>query len=91
MLKCTSEQELLTRLEHMKSPPGFTGIRAARYLVFSLMLCGSLFVLFLLSIVLSVFLLFAASNFPLWHILAERTWQYQKHIVIDTSLPHMTD
>jgi hypothetical protein len=21
----------------------------------------------------------------------ERTWQYQKHIVIDTSLPHMTD
>ena len=71
--------------------PGFTGIRAARYLVFSLMLCGSLFVLFLLSIVLSVFLLFAASDFPLWHILVERKWQYQKHIVIDTSLPHMTD
>ena len=58
------EQELLTFLEHLSSPPVFSGIPVARSLVFSVMFCRSLIVLlsFLLAIMLSV-LRFTASDY----------------------------
>jgi hypothetical protein len=48
------KQELLTLPEHMNSPPVFSGVRVARSLVFCVVFCRSLFVLFLLAIVLSI-------------------------------------
>ena len=48
------EQELLTLLGHQSSPPGFSGFRVARALDLCVMVCRSLFVLFLLAIVLIV-------------------------------------
>ena len=48
------EQELLTLMEHMSSPPVFSGVRVDWSLVLCLMFCRSFFVLFLLAIVLSV-------------------------------------
>ena len=56
------EQELLTLLDHMISPPVVSGVRVARSLVFE-MFCRSLFVLCLLAIVLSV-LHFKVSDYP---------------------------
>ena len=53
--------ELLTLLEHQNSPPFLIGVRIARYLVFHVMICRSLFVLFLFAIVL---LRFTASDYP---------------------------
>jgi hypothetical protein len=56
------EHELLTLPEHMS----FSGVRVARFLVFSVMLCRSLFVLlsfFHLVIVLSVLLRFTTSDY----------------------------
>jgi len=50
-------------LEHLCSCPVFSGVRVARSLVFCAMFCRSLFVLFHLSIVLSV-LRFTASEYP---------------------------
>ena len=44
------EQELLSLPEHMCSPPVSSGVSAARSLVFCVVFCGSLFVLFLLVI-----------------------------------------
>jgi hypothetical protein len=41
------EQELLTLLEHLSSPPVFSGIRVTWSLCFICMFCRSLFVLFL--------------------------------------------
>ena len=58
------EQKLLTLPKHLSSPPVFSGIRVTRSLVLSVMFCRSLFVLFLLAIVLSVFLLFTDSDYP---------------------------
>ena len=58
------EQELLTLPEHMSSSPVFSRIRVARSLFFSKHFCRSLFVLFLLAIVLSV-LWFTDSEYPL--------------------------
>ena len=49
---------MITPPEHMSSSPVLSGVRVARYLVFYVMFCRSLFVLlscFLLVIVLSVF------------------------------------
>jgi len=43
---------------------GFSGVRVAGSLVFSVMFCISLFVLFLLVFVLSVILGFTASDYP---------------------------
>jgi hypothetical protein len=54
------EQELLTLSEQMSSPPVFSEIYA---LVFCAVFCRSLFVLFPLSFVLSVFP-FTASDYP---------------------------
>ena len=39
------KQELFTLPEHLSSPPIFSGVRVARSLVFSVMLCRPLFVL----------------------------------------------
>jgi hypothetical protein len=47
-------QELLTLPEHMSSPPGFSEVRVTRSLVLCVMFCRSLFVLFPLTIVLSI-------------------------------------
>jgi hypothetical protein len=52
------EQELLTLPEHLSSPPVFTRVRVTRSLALCIMFCRSLFVLFLLTIVLSVLLSF---------------------------------
>jgi len=57
------EQELLTRPEHLRSPPVFSGVRVTRPLVLCVF-CGSLFVLFLLAIVLSVLLRYTDSDYP---------------------------
>jgi len=55
------EQELLTIPEHPSSHPVFNGVRVAWSLVFCVMFCRSLFVLFLLAIEWSV-LRFTASD-----------------------------
>jgi hypothetical protein len=57
------EQQLLALPEHMSSPPVFNRVRVAQSLVFYVVLCRSLFVLFLLAIVLSVLLQLTASNY----------------------------
>ena len=54
------EQELLT----MSSPSDFSGVRVARPLVLSVVFCRSLFVIFLLDIVLSVLFRYAYSDYP---------------------------
>ena len=61
------ELELLTLPEHMSSSPVFSVVRVAPSLFLCVMFCRSLFVLlsiFILAIVLSVLLLFAASDYP---------------------------
>ena len=73
------EQELPTLPEHLGSTSVFSGVRVARSLVFCVVFWGSLFVLFILTIVLSV-LRFMDSNYsfnifkhnfnvnrPVWH------------------------
>jgi hypothetical protein len=57
------EQELLTLPRHLGSPPVFSGVHVARFLVFCIVFCGSMFVLFLLAIVLSVRLPFTISDY----------------------------
>ena len=52
------EQELLTIPEHLRSPPVFSGIHVARSLVFCVMFCRSLFIIFLLAVMLAVLLRF---------------------------------
>jgi hypothetical protein len=53
------EKELLTLPEHLRSHPVFSGVR-----VFFYMFCGSLFVHFLLAIVVSVLLRYTDSDYP---------------------------
>jgi hypothetical protein len=48
------EQELITLQKHMRPLPVFNAVRVAQVLVFCVVLCRSLFVLFPLAIVLSV-------------------------------------
>ena len=50
------EQELLTLLEYLSSPPFFSEVHVARSLFFCVVFCRSLSVLFRLAIVLSVLL-----------------------------------
>ena len=80
------EQELLTLPEHMSSPPVFSEIHVARPLVLCVLFCRSLFVLFLLFIVLSVLLRFTDSDYPLitlnssyrqhrWYLSVYRCWK----------------
>jgi hypothetical protein len=49
-------QELLTVPEHLSSPLVFSGVHISLSLVLCVMVCRSLFVFFLLAIVLSVLL-----------------------------------
>ena len=60
------EQELLTRPEHLDSPTVIGGVRIARSLVDCVAFCRSLylFVLLLLAIVLSAFLLLTDAGYP---------------------------
>jgi len=46
----------------------FCGIRPAQSVVFGVVLCKSLFVFFLLVIVLSVIFRFTDSDYPFWYI-----------------------
>jgi hypothetical protein len=73
-----TEQELLTLPEHLSSPPDFSVARVARSLVFCVVFCRSLLGLwscFLLTIVLSVHLQFAASyySFGIFKIFFRKT------------------
>ena len=58
------EQEWLNLPEHLTSPPVFSGVCVPQSLVFCVVFCRSLFVLFLLTIVFSV-LRFTDSDYPL--------------------------
>ena len=58
------KQELPTLPGRLSSPPVFCGVSVARSLVFCLVLWRSLFVLFLLAIVLFVSLRFTGSDCP---------------------------
>ena len=57
------ERELLTLPGHLSSPPVCNGVRVTRSLALCVMFCSSLFVLFLLAMVLSV-LRFTDSDYP---------------------------
>jgi hypothetical protein len=59
------EQEPLTLPEYLGSSPVFSEVRVIRSLVLCVMFCRSLFVLFLLAIVLSVLLRFTDSDYRL--------------------------
>ena len=59
------EQELLTLPEHLSSPLVFSRVRFTRSLVLCVVFCRSLFVLFLLVIVLFVLLQVMDSDYPL--------------------------
>ena len=58
------EQKVLILLEHLRSPTVSNGARAVQSLVFCVVFCRSLFVLFLLAIVLSVLLRCTTSDYP---------------------------
>ena len=58
------EQELPILPEHPSSSSVFSGVRVTRFLVFYMYFCRSLFVLFILVIMLSVPLRFTASDYP---------------------------
>jgi hypothetical protein len=59
----THEAELPTLPKHLSSPPVFSGVRFDQSYVFCVVFCRSLFVLFLLAIVLSVHLRFTDSDY----------------------------
>ena len=56
--------ELLTLSEHMSSPLVFSEVRVVQFLVFGVVFCRLLFVLFRLTIALSNRLRFADSDYP---------------------------
>jgi hypothetical protein len=58
------EQERLTLPEQLSLSPVVSGVRVTRSFVLSIMFCRSLFVLFLLAIVLSLLLRFMDSDYP---------------------------
>ena len=73
------EEELITLPEHLSSPLVFSGVHVAWSLVFCVMFCRLLFVLLLLSIVLSVHFLFIISHY-LWYFqtfLTCRLWTFK--------------
>jgi hypothetical protein len=71
------EQELLTFLEHLSSPWFFSGVCVTRSLVFCVMFCRSLFVLFLFG---SCFVCPSIYGFwlPLWYL--QTFLRYMSHI-----------
>ena len=58
----------LVEQEHLSSPPVFSGVRVTRSLVLCVCFFKSLFVLFLLAIVLSFFLRYTDSHYPFWYL-----------------------
>ena len=58
------EQELLTLLEQMSSPPGFNGVRVAPSLVLCVMFCRSLCHLVIFDTIVLSRLRFTVSNLP---------------------------
>ena len=75
------EQELPTLPEHLISPPVFSVVCVAQSLVFCVVFCRSLFVLFLLAIVLWVLLRFTGSDYLSWYLqtrLQEIGYQYTR-------------
>jgi hypothetical protein len=58
------EQELLSFPQHLSYPRVCSGVRVAGFLVFCVVFCRLLFVLFLLAIVFSVLLQFTGSDYP---------------------------
>ena len=81
----TSGARTATSQEHLNSFPIFSGARVTRILVLCVMLCRSLFVLFLLTIVLSSIYGFWL---PLWYLhtllidLANWRYDIKKHYII---------
>ena len=59
------EEELLTLPVHPSSPPDFSGVHPTRSIVFCVVFYRSLFVLFLLAIVLSILLWYTDFDYPL--------------------------
>ena len=59
-----AEEELPTLPEHLSSPPVFSGVRVTRSLLLCVLFSRSLFVLFLLTIMLCVLLRFTDSAYP---------------------------
>jgi len=57
------DQEQLIFPDHLSSPPVFSEVLVAQSLVFFVVFCRSLFVLLLLTIVLSALLQFTASDY----------------------------
>jgi len=70
-------QEMLTLPEHLSSHPVFSGIHVAQILVICGVFYRSLFVLFVLAIVLSVLLKFTDSAYPYWYLETFRTTNNQ--------------
>jgi hypothetical protein len=64
----------MTLPEHLSSPPVFSGVRVAHSLVFCVVFCRSVFVLFHLVIALSVLLMFILLITPL--VSASLTWEH---------------
>lgn len=58
------QQDIFTLPVHMSSPWILSGVRFARSLVFCVMLCGSLFVLFRLALALFVLIRLMDCNYP---------------------------
>ena len=70
----------------MSSPPVFSWVRVARSLVFSVVFCRSLFLLFLLVNVLSLLLGFTDRVwFPFWYLqtflMGKWSWHYDNYVI----------
>ena len=80
------EQELRTLPEHLSSLSIFSRVHISQSLVFCVVFCRSLFVLFLLGIVLSVLLQITASDYPFgifelfsWYKVENKSYWDNKH------------
>jgi hypothetical protein len=94
------EQELLIFPEHLHSPPVFSGFCVTQYLVFYVMFCRSLFVLFLVAIVMFVLLLITplvSSNFSyqgwFWQVnkITENQWKHSWNHLYSLSKTYIVD
>ena len=78
-----AEQELPALPEHLSSSPGFSGVRVTLSLVLCVMFCRSLFVLFLLVIVLSVLLRIYRFGLPLRYKFNTSATEKEKIVIIE--------
>ena len=79
------EQKLLILPEHLHSPPVFSGFCITQYLVFYVMFCRSLFVLFLVAIVMFVLLLIT----PLVSLnFSHQGWFWQENKITENQWIH---